>query len=349
MEGIYTIKTQIFRVDCQNPDPRDISAAAQIIKEGGLVAFPTETVYGLGADATNPDASRNIYRAKGRPADNPLIVHIDSIDMLWLITEQRDNRAKRLAERFWPGPLTVILKKSKLIPKETTGGLDTVAVRMPDRTAALRLIAAAGVPVAAPSANISGRPSPTMAKHVIEDLQGKIQGIIDDGRSPIGIESTIIDLSGKEAQILRPGYITAKEAEEALEERVYASYGRKSVKRPKAPGMKYKHYSPKAELVLVRGDIEDVAAAVNELLNTAKGKRAAVISCDENISRYNSKHIYSLGSVFRDDIMQNLYRVLRLLDEDEIDIAYCETFYNLKHSDAIMERLARASSKVIEV
>ncbi len=343
------IETQIFKVDYQNPNPKDIAIAAQIIKDGGLVAFPTETVYGLGADATNPNASKEIYRAKGRPGDNPLIVHIDSMDMLWKVADQRDYRAERLADRFWGGPLTIILKKSELIPKETTGGLDTVAVRMPGRIVAQRLISAAGVPIAAPSANISGRPSPTMAKHVIEDFTGRIQGIIDDGPSPIGLESTIVDLSESETRILRPGYITLQDVEDTLDERVYIGYGNVSTERPKAPGMKYKHYAPKGELVLVKGDISNVVRTINELLDIAKGKREAVISCDENISKYNTKNKYSLGSMFSEDIMRNLYRTLRLLDEDRVDIAYCETFYNLKHSEAIMERLKRASSKIIEV
>ena len=233
-----------------------ICDAAKCLKSGGLVAFPTETVYGLGADALNPEASKKIYAAKGRPSDNPLIVHIADIDALEKLA-YTNEKAYTLAHAFWPGPLTIILPKKDIVPKETTGGLDTVAIRMPSHPAALSLIRQSGVYVAAPSANISGRPSPTKAEHVIEDMDGRIDYIIDGGSVGIGIESTIVDLSGKKPMILRPGFITKKMLEEmigkvamdpALESQ--QEMGKEAL-RPKAPGMKYTHYAPKGELTLV--------------------------------------------------------------------------------------------------
>ena len=236
--------------------------AAICLKNGGLVAFPTETVYGLGADGLNPEASKKIYAAKGRPSDNPLIVHIADLDALEELA-YTNEKAYTLAHAFWPGPLTIILPKKDIVPKETTGGLDTVAVRMPSHPAALSLIRQSGVYVAAPSANISGRPSPTKAEHVIEDMQGRIDYIIDGGPVGIGIESTIVDLTGDVPTILRPGYITKKMLEEMIGEVAMDPALERPIEmeakgvRPKAPGMKYTHYAPKGELTLVEADVEE--------------------------------------------------------------------------------------------
>lgn len=241
---------------------RLLADAALCLKNGGLVAFPTETVYGLGADGLNPEASKRIYAAKGRPSDNPLIVHIADLDALEELA-YTNEKAYTLAHAFWPGPLTIILPKKDIVPKETTGGLDTVAVRMPSHPAALSLIRQSGVYVAAPSANISGRPSPTKAEHVIEDMQGRIDYIIDGGPVGIGIESTIVDLTGEVPTILRPGYITKKMLEEMIGEVAMDPALERPIEmeakgvHPKAPGMKYTHYAPKGELTLVEADTEE--------------------------------------------------------------------------------------------
>ena len=247
------MKTLIEKITAENIE-KQVHNAARLIKEGGLVAFPTETVYGLGADALNPQAARRIYQAKGRPSDNPLIVHIADPAKLTQIAERIPQRAMALGERFWPGPLTMIFPKKDCVPLATTGGLETVAVRMPDHPVALALIAASTGFIAAPSANASGRPSPTLAEHVYLDLNGRIPMILDGGPVGIGLESTIIDFSEEVPIILRPGFVT-KEMAEAVIGEVRLDPGRKigEAIAPKAPGMKYRHYAPKAELILVRG------------------------------------------------------------------------------------------------
>lgn len=224
-----------------------IHAAGQLIRQGGLVAFPTETVYGLGADALNPLASERIYKAKGRPSDNPLIIHISNLEDLDQIVTEVPKQARKLADKFWPGPLTMIFEKSDIVPLETTGGLQTVAVRMPDHPAALLLIQSGGGFIAAPSANTSGKPSPTRAEHVAEDMRGRIPMILDGGPVGIGIESTIVDFSEKIPMILRPGYITAEMIQEVIGEiRIDPGLASENEEiRPKAPGMKYRHYAPR--------------------------------------------------------------------------------------------------------
>jgi len=236
------MNTQIYKIDSKAVDHQKMEEAAQLIRSGELVAFPTETVYGLGADALNPQASKKIYAAKGRPSDNPLIVHIAKFEDLEDIAKKVPQEAKKLADAFWPGPLTMIVDKNEKVPYETTGGMDTVAIRMPDHPVALELIRQSGCLIAAPSANTSGRPSPTLAEHVAEDLGGRIPMILDGGEVGIGIESTIIDLTEKIPMILRPGYIT-KEMLEAVIGTVRTDPGiiaADSTKKPKAPGMKYR-------------------------------------------------------------------------------------------------------------
>lgn len=243
--------------------------ASKILKSGGLVAFPTETVYGLGADALDINAARKVYEAKGRPSDNPLIVHIADVNDLYKLSRNVTEEALKLADKFWPGPLTMILKKSDIVPDGITGGLDTVAIRMPSHSTARKLIQKSGVYIAAPSANTSGRPSPTKAEHVIEDLSSKIDMIIKDDTVEIGIESTIVDLSEDKPVILRPGYITKTMLEEVLGEvetdRAIIE-GVSSGLVPKAPGMKYKHYAPKAQLTIVEGEQDKVIKKINELV-----------------------------------------------------------------------------------
>lgn len=260
------MKTIVEVYDADNRRPEVMERAGAILKKGGLVAFPTETVYGLGGDALNPEASARIYAAKGRPSDNPLIVHIADMEALKVLASEVPEKARLLADRFWPGPLTMIMPKSDAVPYATTGGLDTVAIRMPSHPTAYELIRSSGVYIAAPSANTSGRPSPTTAQHVYEDLNGRIDMIIDSGKVDIGLESTIVDLTGEIPTILRPGYITKEMLEEAvgpvtIDKAILADHEDPNL-RPKAPGMKYKHYAPKGDLVIVEGKKQAVAETI---------------------------------------------------------------------------------------
>ena len=340
--------TKIIKIDEENIDEALISQAGKIIKNGGLVAFPTETVYGLGGDALNRESSKKIYAAKGRPSDNPLIVHIADInDMDAIVLKVKEN-ALKLAERFWPGPLTMILKKSDRVPLETTGGLDSVAIRMPVHKTAAAFIKAAGGYVAAPSANISGKPSPTSAKYVIQDMDGRIDMIIDGGDSGIGLESTIVDLTGYIPVLLRPGYITVEQLREVL--------GNVDVdktildgdckERPKAPGMKYRHYAPKGELTIVEGQALAVVEKINELTHEAEreNKKVCVIATDENADSYEAGVIKSIGSRNDEDIIAHrLYTILRECDDENIDVIYSESFDSAGIGQAIMNRLLKAA------
>ena len=260
------MKTVVKKINPENMSSEDFALAAQLLREGKLVAFPTETVYGLGGDAYDKTASARIYAAKGRPSDNPLIVHIAEIGELEKLAVNIPEEAYLLAEKFWPGPMTMILNRKDTVPKETTGGLDTVAIRMPSHPIARRLIIESGLPIAAPSANASGRPSTTKAEHVIEDLDGKIDMIIDGGSSDIGLESTIVDLTVKPALILRPGYITKEMLQEVLPDIEYDKAVLKRVRDDtivaKAPGMKYRHYAPKGQLTIFEGEREKVIARI---------------------------------------------------------------------------------------
>ncbi len=342
------MRTKIYKINSDAVDLGRIREAAEIIRNGGLVAFPTETVYGLGADAQNPDASRKIYAAKGRPSDNPLIVHISRFADLRRIAEEVPGEAERLADAFWPGPLTMIVKKNAAVPCETTGGLDTVAVRMPKHPIALALIRESGRLIAAPSANTSGRPSPTLAAHVAADLEGRIPMILDGGEVGIGIESTIIDLTEEIPVILRPGYITEAMLKKAVGT-VRTDPGILSADsgiRPKAPGMRYRHYAPKAELVVVDGEREAVIQRINDLTERmqAHGKRVGIIGTDETAAAYRGDVIRSIGS--REDeeaIAKHLYRILREFDEDQADIIYSESFATPRMGQAIMNRLLKAA------
>jgi L-threonylcarbamoyladenylate synthase len=326
----------------------DLDRAGQIIKEGGLVAFPTETVYGLGGDALNPESSKKIYAAKGRPSDNPLIVHVSNMDDVEKIVKEVPEAAKKLAKAFWPGPLTMIMNKNEKVPYETTGGLDTVAIRMPNNKIALGLIDAAGGFIAAPSANTSGRPSPTLARYCEEDLSGKIEMIIDGGQVGIGLESTIVDLTSDVPMILRPGYITAEMLKNVLGE---ISIDRTiidstSTQKPKAPGMKYKHYAPKGDLAIVQGS----QAAVVEYINSkskeagAAGKKVGIIGTDATKDLYEADIVKSVGN--RDDestVAHELFKVLREFDDENVDVMYSEAFDDSGIGQAIMNRLLKAA------
>lgn len=348
------METIIKKIDKNQIDEDAIREAGEILREGGLVAFPTETVYGLGANALDEEAAKKTYEAKGRPSDNPLIVHIADLEDLSEITENVPPETELLAKHFWPGPLTMIFEKSSLVPYGTTGGLDTVAVRMPSDLIARKLILAAGGYVSAPSANTSGRPSPTTAEHVWEDLNGKIEMIIDGGSVDIGLESTILDMTVSPPMILRPGAITVDMLEEVIgvvsvDETILGS---ESSQAPKAPGMKYRHYAPKAELTIYRGSVPAAARAINEALRTAaaEGKRAGVICTEESAGLYEAPVKKIIGTRTQPEtIAHNLYDVLRAFDEEAVDCIFSESFDDSPLSGAIMNRLTKAAGhRIIE-
>ncbi len=343
-----TMKIIVKKMNEDNIDFKVIQQAGQIIRGGGLVAFPTETVYGLGADALRPEAAKKIYAAKGRPSDNPLIIHICCMQDLKKIVTDVPKEAELLADAFWPGPLTMILKKDKLVPYETTGGMDTAAVRMPSNKIALALIKAAGGFVAAPSANLSGRPSPTLAEHVYEDMKEKIPMILDGGAVGIGIESTIVDLTETVPTVLRPGYITLDMLTEVIGE-VQMDQGivqPDSIHKPKAPGMKYRHYAPKADMILVDGPRDHMIEKINEMTkeNIAAGKKVGIIGTQETVDCYEQGVILSIGERQEEEtIAHNLYRILREFDKTGVDIIYSESFATPRMGQAIMNRLLKAA------
>ncbi len=342
------MKTEIAVMTEEEPDIEAIEKAGEIIRNGGLVAFPTETVYGLGGDAKNAGSSRKIYAAKGRPSDNPLIVHIARMDDLYGITSEVTETAEKLAKELWPGPLTMILKKNDEIPSATTGGLDTVAVRFPSGRIAQELIKAAGGFIAAPSANLSGRPSTTRAAHVIHDMDGRIDMIIDGGDCKIGLESTIVDVTGDVPVILRPGFYSGSRIEEIIGKFSVDPVvkGEKTDGPPKAPGMKYRHYAPKAELILVEGPQNAVISKINELTaeSIAKGVKAAVICSEETKDMYKNGLIYAMGSRnSEEEIAHSLFDVLRQTDDAGAEIIYSETFDTPLLGKAIMNRLFKAA------
>lgn len=347
------MQTELIKItesDVENSTEQNhvIEKAGKILRQGGLVAFPTETVYGLGGDALNKESSRKIYAAKGRPSDNPLIVHIAALEALFPIAAEVPECALRLAEAFWPGPLTMIFKKSERVPMETTGGLGTVAVRMPGNAVARAMIEAGGGYVAAPSANTSGKPSPTQAKYVAEDMDGRIDLILDGGAVGIGLESTIVDLTGEVPMILRPGYITKDMLEKVLGEvevdQTILSADCKE--KPKAPGMKYRHYAPKGELTIVSGEPEKVVATINRLANeaAAAGKKTGVIATQENSARYEAAVVKCAGKR-RDEeaIARSLYTILREFDDEAVEVMYSESFAGGEMGQAIMNRLLKAA------
>lgn len=346
------VTERIYIEDTKEIDLNRLKRAADILKNGGLVAFPTETVYGLGANALNEEAAGKIYAAKGRPSDNPLIAHIADFGDLDPLVAEIPEAGRKLMEAFWPGPLTLIFLKSDLVPYGTTGGLDTVAVRMPSDPVAKALIRLAGVPVAAPSANTSGRPSPTTADHVWQDMNGKIDMIVDGGPVGIGVESTIIDVSGDVPMILRPGAVTREMAgsvlgfEIGLDPAITENGPLNADVRPKAPGMKYKHYAPKADLTLVEGQPEAVIECINRLAmeKIDAGCRVGIICTEETKAEYPFGIVRSMGVRAREEtIAHNLYAVLREFDDLEADYIFSESFSRDHLGQAIMNRLSKAA------
>lgn len=336
--------TEVIKIDRENPDGQAMEKAGRILLSGGLVAFPTETVYGLGANALDEEAAKKIYEAKGRPSDNPLIIHIADMEHLDKIVTRVPEAAKKLADAFWPGPLTMIFDKSDCVPYGTTGGLDTVAVRMPSDVIAQELIRRGGGYVAAPSANTSGRPSPTTAQHVQEDMDGRIPLILDGGAVKIGLESTIVDLTAEIPTILRPGYVSlemvqAIVGEAEVDKGLIAS---DSGIRPKAPGMKYRHYAPKADLKIVEGPMDKVIAYINE--RAGGSVRTGIICTEETKGRYPHGDVKCIGSRKNElSIASHLFQVLREFDEDGVEAIYSESFEAPGLGQAIMNRLLKAA------
>ncbi len=343
-------RAKIIRMPDGKPDIAALEEAGRILKNGGLVAFPTETVYGLGGNALDPEASKKIYAAKGRPSDNPLIVHIADTDALPPLVKSIPEKAKLLARKCWPGPLTMIFEKSGIVPMETTGGLETVAVRLPDNEIARELIRRAGGYVAAPSANTSGRPSPTCAKHVEEDLADTIDMILDGGDTDIGLESTIVDFTSEVPMILRPGFYNLELLSGILGE-VRTDPGVFSENpdvRPKAPGMRYRHYAPKAELFVVEGAVPDVCRTIRALAEQQirAGKKVGVICAEETFPEYGEGLVRCIGSRQDEEtIAQHLYATLRDFDKEGVDCIYTEAFYTPQMGTAIMNRLLKAAGQ----
>jgi L-threonylcarbamoyladenylate synthase len=344
------LKTRVIKVDALNPESSAIRTASKLIRAGEVVAFPTETVYGLGADATDDAAVRRIFEAKGRPSDNPVIVHISSMDELKLVTRNPSKEQLDLVSYFWPGPLTLIFQKSGNVSELVTAGLSTVAVRIPSHPVALQLIQESGRPIAAPSANLSGRPSPTTADHVFADLQGRIPIILDAGATQFGVESTVVDLSGDKPRILRPGPITSGDLAPLLGAFERAKEGSQTNK-PIAPGMKYIHYAPKAPLTLVCGSPNGIADKILTLAEARckGGLRGGILCTNETIERYPPKFMrISLGSRFYPyELARNLYSSLRSFD-DRVDVIFAEGFQEVGIFEAVMNRLRKAAAEVIE-
>ena len=344
------MKTILAKVDLSRSDSAEvIQTAAKILQEGGLVAFPTETVYGLGGNGLDSAACEKIYIAKGRPSDNPLILHISEFEELNPIVREISPAAQKLMDAFWPGPLTMVFPKADIVPEKATGGLDTVAVRFPSHPVARAIIRAAGLPIAAPSANSSGKPSPTRASHVEFDLNGKIDMIVDGGAAEWGLESTIVDVSGEVPMILRPGAVTKEmiekvvgtvEIDPAILTKPAADL------KPKAPGMKYTHYSPKAEVVLVKGETKAVVDEINRLAteDMAQGLKTGVMATEETKDLYQADIVLSLGSRNRpEEIGANLFKYLRKFDFLGAERVYSEVFSEEGEGMAIMNRLNKAA------
>lgn len=345
------MKTIIKKVDKSNPQNNldVIKEASEILNNGGLVAFPTETVYGLGADALNPKAVKSIYEAKGRPSDNPLIVHISDISEVNNLVKYVSEKAEKLMNTFWPGPLTIIFNKKDIVPKETSGGLDTVAIRFPENKIANYLIKFSKIPIAAPSANSSGKPSPTNANHVMVDLNGKIDMILDGGSCKYGLESTIIDVTEDTPCLLRPGSIT----KEMIENIIGKINIDKSIlskiepnQRPKAPGMKYKHYSPEAEVMIINGSLKNIVNTINKFTNQNKEKniKTAVIASEQTKDKYNNDIVLVIGDRLNPEtIASNLFKILRQCDELCVNKVYVESFDENEIGMAIMNRLKKSA------
>lgn len=341
------METVIKKVDENNIDMGIIREMAEKIKNGETVIFPTETVYGLGANAMDEDAAKKIYVAKGRPSDNPLIVHIADIEEVDKIALEVGEKAKKAMENFWPGPLTIILKKKEIVPNVTSGGLSTVAIRMPSNKIANALIRESKTQIAAPSANISGRPSPTKAEHVVKEMSGRVSGIIMGGDCDFGLESTVVDFSEDKPMILRPGSITKEMLEEVLGEvSIDSSLTKKEDNiKAKAPGMKYKHYSPNAQVYIVKGEENNVITKMNELSrkNHAENKKTGIMCMSKDVDKFECDYVVDLGKDY-DEVASNLFDALIKMDEAKMDIVYSVCFESCGVGQAIMNRLLKSAA-----
>lgn len=340
--------TEIVKIDSKHIDTQAIKRAAELLKQGGLVAFPTETVYGIGANALNQSAIQKIYTAKGRPSDNPLIVHIAYTKDVYKYVENVSQDAIKLMNKFWPGPLTLIFNKKPIVSEFITGGLNTVAIRFPANEIAQAIIAEANLPIAAPSANRSGRPSPTRAKHVIEDLEGLVDMIIDGGKAQIGLESTVLDVTGNEPVILRPGSITKEMLEKEIGQVLIdpALLTGQEKAKPRSPGMKYRHYAPKGQLTVIYGKAEKAIMFINESVKAikAEGKSVAVIATTEDENLYEADKIMVIGSMNNsNEIASNLFKILRKMDEQGIEFIFTRAFPEEDIGMATMNRLLKAA------
>lgn len=349
-----SINTKIVKIDPENIDYNIIKEAADIINRGGIVVFPTETVYGIGADALNENAVDKIFEAKGRPQDNPLIVHIAEVGEMYGLIREVPEDAKILAEKFWPGPLTMILYKKDILSDKITAGLNTAAIRLPLNKIALALIKESKKPIAAPSANTSGKPSPTEASHVIEDLMGKVDMIIDGGSTYIGLESTVVDMTSSPPMILRPGGVTAEDIADVLGECDYDPAIIKTEEKiiPKSPGQKYRHYSPKAKVILYKGNAEKVAEKINKDYDkfASQGYIAGIMSTAQTEKFYHGKTTICMGDRTKLlTISSNLFKGLRDFDHMGVDIILSEAVDEKGLGKAILNRLGKAASEIIEV
>ncbi|CEI71606.1 MULTISPECIES: L-threonylcarbamoyladenylate synthase [Romboutsia] len=345
------MKTIISKIDVNNINVEELKKQAELLKEGKTVIFPTETVYGLGANALDENAVKKIYEAKGRPSDNPLIVHIYDREEVRDLAKDISNKAEIVMDKFWPGPITIILNKKDIVPNTTSGGLDTVAIRMPSHKIARELIKQSGLPIAAPSANISGRPSPTKGNHVKEEMDGRVSGIVLGGNCDFGLESTVLDLTGEVPMILRPGSITKEDLEEVLGEVLVdpSLLKKEDNKKAKAPGMKYTHYSPDADVYIVSGNDKDVINKINQIIreNSENGIKSGVMCVEKNKEVYEGE-VISLGNTL-EEVGSNLFDVLREMDKRNVDIVYSESFEMTGVGQAIMNRLLKSAGyKVIK-
>jgi len=357
------MRTEVVKINPEKIDYGLLEKAAEKLRKGQLVVFPTETVYGLGANALMPEAVKKIFAAKGRPSDNPLIVHVSSLQMAEKYVadpEILNNREIRLlAENFWPGPLTIILPRSEIVPDEVTAGLDTVGIRMPENIVARELIRLAGVGVAAPSANLSGKPSPTLASHVVDDLYGKVDMIIDSGPCRVGIESTVLDMTTATPIILRPGDITAEQIENLLGKKIEfaGSEDKGELNKedfvPRAPGMKYKHYAPDCDIIVIQGSIDKVTEIINKKAEEAlqANLTPGILATDQTLCYYDKSNVISLGD--RNDpeaIGAELFKALRQFDKMKVDIILAEAIDGTGVGKAVMDRLSKAAGyRIIKV
>ena len=349
------METKVAIIKDINTDIRFIEEAGKVIRNGGTVAFPTETVYGLGANALDDEAVRKIFIAKGRPQDNPLVIHVSTKEISELVKDVPEV-AQKIIDKFWPGPLTVILEKKDIIPNVTSANLNTIGIRMPNSEIALKLIELAERPIAAPSANISGRPSPTEVERCVEDLNGRVDYIIGGESSDIGVESTIVDCTVNPPLVLRPGGITLEmlkeinpeiELDKALKSKPNDDF------KPKAPGMKYKHYAPNAHLKIIKGKNEKTIEIINEIVENyiEKGNDVAILTTNENLNKFNNGKVISLGSENDlKEIAKNLFEALRKCDDLRVQYILCQGFEENGVGLAIMNRLNKAAGyDILEV